>query len=284
MNKNFSLKDRMLDYENVTNTYLTKRVPVLIRIDGRSFHTFTKKFNKPFDDIFITTMQNTMSYLCSNIQNCVFAYTESDEITLVLIDYQSIDTDAWFDYRVQKLCSVSASMATMAFNKFFKENVWTWTAEQNLAPIDYFNDDKDINVLKLKEIYFNAIEQGAMFDARCFNIPKEEVVNALIYRQQDCTRNSIQMLAQSEFSHKELQGKNQSQLQDMLMLERGINWNDLDTYKKRGSCCIKEEIQDPEVDIKDGPYIITKWTLDLNPPIFTKDRNYIERFIYLDDK
>lgn len=225
-----------------------------------------------------------MSYLCSNIQNCVFGYTESDEITLVLIDYQSIDTDAWFDYRVQKLCSVSASMATMAFNKFFKENVYAWTAEQNLAPMDYFNDDKDINILKLKEIYFNAIEQGAMFDARCFNIPKEEVVNALIYRQQDCTRNSIQMLAQSEFSHKELQGKNQSQLQDMLMLEHNINWNDLDTYKKRGSCCIKEEIQDPEIDIKDGAYIITKWTLDLNPPIFTKDRNYIERFIYLDDK
>ena len=284
MNKNFSLKSRMESYENVTNSYLTKRVPVLIRIDGRSFHTFTKKFNKPFDEIFMNTMQNTMSYLCSNIQNCVFAYTQSDEITLVLIDYQSIDTDAWFDYRVQKLCSVSASMATMAFNKFFKENVWAWTAEQNLAPIDYFNDDKDINVLNLKEIYFNAIEQGAMFDARCFNIPKEEVVNALIYRQQDCTRNSIQMLAQSEFSHKELQGKNQSQLQDMLMLERGINWNDLDTYKKRGSCCIKEEIQDPEVDIKDGPYTMTKWTLDLNPPIFTKDRNYIERFIYLNDK
>jgi tRNA(His) 5'-end guanylyltransferase len=274
----------MESYENVTNTYLTKRVPVIIRIDGRSFHTFTKGFNKPFDNIFITTMQNTMSYLCSNIQNCVFGYTQSDEITLVLIDYQSIDTDAWFDYRVQKLCSVSASMATMAFNKFFKENVWAWTAEQNLAPIDYFNDDKDINVLNLKEIYFNAIEQGAMFDARCFNIPKEEVVNALIYRQQDCTRNSIQMLAQSEFSHKKLQGKNQSQIQDMLMLERGINWNDLDTYKKRGSCCIKEEIQDPEVDIKDGPYIMTKWTLDLNPPIFTKDRNYIERFIYLNDK
>lgn len=276
MNKTASLKDRMLGYENVTNTYLTKKVPVIIRIDGRSFHTFTKGFDRPFDELFINTMQQTMAYLCSNIQNCIFGYTQSDEITLVLIDYQTIDTCAWFDYRVQKLCSVSASMATMAFNKYFKENVRAWTAEQNLAPMDYFNDDKDIYVLKLKEIYLNAVEKGAMFDARCFNIPKEEVTNALIYRQQDCTRNSIQMLGQSEFSQKELHGKNQSQIQDMLMLEHGINWNDLDTYKKRGSCCIKETFYNDGIEH-------TVWNIDKNIPIFTQDRNYIERFIYLDE-
>lgn len=221
----------------------------------------------------MTTMQNTMADLCANIQNCVFGYTESDEITLILIDYQTIDTCAWFDYRVQKLCSVAASMATMYFNKNFYENVNAFeSCNYELGLMDDYKKE-------LGDIYWNAVDKGAMFDARCFNIPKEEVVNALIYRQQDCTRNSIQMLAQSEFSHKELQGKNQSQIQDMLMLECGINWNDLDTYKKRGSCCIKEEIQDPNVDIKDGPVVITKWKVDLNPPIFTQDRNYIERFI-----
>lgn len=273
MNKTASLKDRMLGYEKVTNTYLTKKTPVILRLDMRSGHSFTKGFNKPFDEMFMNTMQNTMSYLCSNIQGCVFAYTESDEITLVLIDYQTIDTCAWFDYRVQKLCSVSASMATMAFNKYFYENVNTsYSITQAHELMDEYKE-------KLFETYWNAVDKGAMFDARCFNIPKEEVVNALIYRQQDCTRNSIQMLAQSEFSHKELQGKNQSQVQDMLMLECGINWNDLDTYKKRGSCCIKEEVQNPDVDIKDGPVVITKWKIDLNPPIFTQDRNYIERFI-----
>lgn len=223
-------------------------------------------------------MQQTMAYLCSNIQNCVFGYTQSDEITLVLIDYQTIDTCAWFDYRVQKLCSISASMATMAFNKFFYENVNAF--DSCTCELELINDYKNF----LCDVYWNAVEKGAMFDARCFNIPKEEVANALIYRQQDATRNSIQMLAQSKFSHKELQGKNQSQLQDMLMLEYGINWNDLETYKKRGSCCIKEEIQDPNVDIKDGFYSITKWTIDTNPPIFTQDRNYIERFIYIDEK
>ena len=275
MNKKFSLKDRMLDYEKVTNTYLTKKTPVILRLDMRSGHSFTKGFDKPFDEMFMNTMQNTMSYLCSNIQGCVFAYTESDEITLVLIDYQTIDTDAWFDYRVQKLCSISASMATMAFNKYFYENV------NALDCVTKSHDMMNEYTEQLIETYWNAVEKGAMFDARCFNIPKEEVVNALIYRQQDATRNSIQMLGQSEFSQKELHGKNQSQIQDMLMLEHGINWNDLDTYKKRGSCCIKEEIQDSNVDIKDGPCIITKWKLDLNPPIFTQDRNYIERFIYI---
>ena len=268
MNKNFSLKSRMLSYENVTNTYLTKRVPVIIRLDGRNFHSFTKGFDKPFDDIFMTTMQNTMSYLCANIQNCVFGYTQSDEITLILIDYQTIDTSAWFDYRVQKLCSVSAGMATMAFNKYFYENVNAF--DSCTCELGLMNDYKNA----LCDVYWNAVEKGAMFDARCFNVPKEEVTNALIYRQQDCTRNSIQMLAQSEFSHQELQGKNQSQIQDMLMLEHGINWNDLDTYKKRGSCCIKETIKEKDIEK-------TVWKIDVNPPIFTQDRSYIERFIYI---
>lgn len=271
MNKNASLKNRMLGYENVTNTRLTRRTPVILRLDMRSGHSFTKGFDKPFDDVFITSMQQTMAYLCSNIQGCVLGYHQSDEITLVLIDYQSIDTDAWFDYRVQKLCSVTSSMATMAFNKYFYENVNAF--ESCNYELGLMDDRKK----ELGNIYWDAVEKGAMFDARCFNIPKEEVVNALIYRQQDCTRNSIQMLGQSEFSSKALHGKNQSQIQDMLMLELGINWNDLDTYKKRGSCCIKETFYADNIER-------TIWKIDTNIPIFTQDRYYIERFIYIEKK
>ena len=117
-------------YEEVPKHKLYRRTPVAIRIDGKAFHTFTKGFKKPFDSILMTAMQNTMKYLCENIQGCVLGYTQSDEITLILVDYQTLTTDAWFDYEIQKICSVSASMATMAFNKFFgyeyEELIWNF--------------------------------------------------------------------------------------------------------------------------------------------------------------
>ena len=156
-------------YEEIPKTKLMRRTPVAIRIDGKAFHTFTRGFKRPFDEVLIKTMQQTTQYLCQNIQGCVLGYTQSDEITLILVDYQTLTTEAWFDYRVEKLCSISASMATMAFNKFFYENVFQYNG---MASMDMSNKK-----YPYKEIYAKAIEKGAMFDARAFNIPKEEVTN-----------------------------------------------------------------------------------------------------------
>ena len=121
MKKWSAFDKRMKKYEFVTRNYLTTRTPAIIRIDGKCFHTFAKGFNKPFDDILSDTMQETMKYLCENIQGCVLGYTQSDEITLVLVDYKELDTCAWFDYNIQKCASIAASMTTMAFNTLFKE-------------------------------------------------------------------------------------------------------------------------------------------------------------------
>lgn len=110
-------------YEGIPKTRLMRRCPVAIRIDGKAFHTFTRGFNKPFDAVLIEAMQETMRYLCENIQGCVLGYTQSDEITLILVDYKKLNSSAWFDYEVQKMCSIAASMATMAFNNFFKEGI-----------------------------------------------------------------------------------------------------------------------------------------------------------------
>lgn len=121
-NKRDSLGDRMKTYEDVTRTHLTRRTPVIIRLDGCHFHTFTRGMDKPYDKILCKSMQDTMKYLCENIQNCVLGYTQSDEITLVLCDYKKINTAAWFDNNVRKMCSVSASLATLAFNRIFAGN------------------------------------------------------------------------------------------------------------------------------------------------------------------
>lgn len=265
-------------YEEIPKTKLMRRTPVVCRIDGKAFHTFTRGFQKPFDDILISSMQDTMKYLCENIQGCVLGYTQSDEITLVLVDYKKLNSSAWFDYEVQKMCSISASMATMAFNKAFEKAFNEWGYE-NLPDwgMGGTNEPVDENLMKLCEVYDKAQIKGAMFDSRVFNIPKEEVTNCLFWRQDDASKNSIQMVGQANFSHKELQGKSCNDIQNMLLTEKNINWNDLPTYKKRGSCCIKENY---ELCVDGVLTTRSRWVIDNDIPIFKGDgREYIERLI-----
>lgn len=265
-------------YEEIPKTRLMRRVPVAIRIDGKAFHTFTKGFQKPFDEVLIESMQDTMKYLCENIQGCVLGYTQSDEITLILVDYKKLTSSAWFDYEVQKVCSIAASMATMAFNKYFSENINSecYVFDDELLDNGDFNPNyKNEYLIDLYTTHIKASYKGAMFDARCFNVPKEEIANLIYWRQLDATRNSIQMVGQANFSHKELQNKSCNQIQDMLMTQKGINWNDIPSYQKRGSCCIKEEYC-----IDDS--IRSRWIIDNDIPIFKGDnRKYIEDLIYI---
>lgn len=278
-----TIGDRMKNnYENITRYYLTRRMPVIIRVDGRSFHTFTKGFKKPFDDILVKTMQDTMKYLCENIQGCVLGYTQSDEISLVLTDYAELTTDAWFGNNLQKMCSVSASMATMAFNKFFSHNVED--LESDLAQEHETDCMTELvkTMLSYYRTYRIALKKGAMFDSRVFTIPKEEVCNYFIWRQQDSTRNSIQSVGQANFSQRELNGKSCNDIQDMLMTQKSINWNDYATTLKRGSCCIKIDDGITKYDEVGNicDYIPSgKWVIDNEIPIFTQDRNYVEKLI-----
>ena len=267
-------------YEQIPKTKLMRRTPVALRIDGKAFHTFTRGFQKPFDEVLIRSMQETMKYLCENIQGCVLGYTQSDEITLILVDYKKLTSSAWFDYEVQKMCSIASSMATMAFNKFFANNVGDYCT---------YNYEKEDNTHEQYEhILSLAVDKGAMFDCRCFNIPKEEVTNLIYWRQLDASRNSIQMVGQANFSHKELQNKSCNDIQDMLMIQKGINWNDLPVYQKRGSCCVRNKIVVKSdgimeiVQLKDTSKSENEWIVDKNIPIFKgEDRKYIDQLVYI---
>lgn len=251
-----NLGDRMKDYENIERRYLTRRTPTLIRLDGKAFHSFTRGFQKPFDMILMQSMWDTAKFLCENIMGCKIAYVQSDEITLLLTDYDSIGTEAWFNKNIQKMASISASMSTLFFNKAFSNII-------NSIDLDEISDYIDV---------YRKRENTALFDSRVYNIPKEEVCNAFIWRQQDATRNAIQMVGQSNFSHRELQNKSCNQIQELLFQERSINFNDLPTYQKRGVCIVKEYYN------KEGTQR-SRWVVDRDIPIFTSDRNYIERYL-----
>ena len=258
---NDELGSRMKNfYEAIPKIKLMRRTPVAIRLDGRAFHTFTKGFQKPFDPVLVETMQETMKYLCENIQGCVLGYTQSDEITLILVDYKKLTSAAWFDYDVQKVCSVSAGMATAAFNQYFKDIVnedWEYyTACKHDLPMPIWT--------KLTECYHDKIGT-ATFDSRCFNIPREEVANLIYWRQLDAIRNSIQSVGQTYFSKAELKGKSCKEIKKMLLEKYWLNWDEIDTPLQRGSCYVKQ---------KNG------WSVDKNIPMFKgEDRKYIENLI-----
>lgn len=215
-------------YEHRARTFLPRRTYTLIRLDGKAFHTFTKGFDRPYDLDLMNMMDQTAITLCEQIQGVKFAYVQSDEITILLTDFEKITTDAYFDGNVQKITSVSASIATAAFNSLLM---------QQYDPIvwDAGHTDKFTR---------NGKPKTALFDSRVFTIPdRTEVENCFIWRQQDATKNSISMVGQANFSHKQLHKKNSSQVQDMLMLEKGINWNDEPAGFKRGRVIVKETFE-----------------------------------------
>lgn len=241
--KNDNFGDRMKGYESAYRNKLPKRMPVIIRLDGKAFHTYTRGMDKPFDEVLANAFWETCKYLCKNIMGCKIAYTQSDEITLLLTNYDKLTTESWFDNNIQKMVSVASSMATAQFNK----TMWETYPDKEMA----------------------------MFDARVFVLPKDEVNNVFLWRQQDATKNSISMVAYSEFSHKELNNLSGSQKQEKLFQERGINWNDLPTWQKRGACIVKEKYE------KNG-VMRTRWVVDKDIPIFSQNKNYIEQYVYLE--
>jgi len=297
-----ALGDRMKAYQNVHRIYLTRRMPLIIRIDGKAFRSYTRNFTQPYDNVLISSMQQTAKYLCENIEGCKLAYTQSDEISLLLTDYKTFNTQPWFSKNLQKMVSVAASMATMAFNQAFTDATFD---AANYAYNDELHNTTEDRQKAYAEVMnrYKAKCGMAMFDARAFLLPKEEVCNYFIWRQQDASRNSINMLGRAYFSHKEMNDKNTSQIQDMLIEKYGINWNDIETHKKRGSCVIKETYETkvpmtkvrpkkdspenwqdiefipiaPELDV---PTIQrSRWIVDMEIPIFTKDREYIDKYV-----
>jgi len=200
-----SLGDRMKNnYENRSQYSLYRRTPVIMRLDGKAFHTLTRGCEKPFDKEFASAMEQTMIEVMSESQGSKMGYTQSDEISILFADYDTHETQAWFDYNVQKLCSVASSIASVKFSECF--------------------------------------EKRAHFDCRVFNIPRSEVANYFIWRQQDWMRNSVQMLSRHYFSQRQLQHKIIPLIHEMLH-EKGINWaKDVEDRFKNGCVYINKQL------------------------------------------
>lgn len=225
-----SLGDRMKKYESCFRLALPSRMPVILRLDGQAFHTLTKKCKKPFDEDLIDALNFTAMHLCETIQNAQIAYLQSDEISILIHNYKRLNSCAWFDNDIQKICSSSAAHASAKFSSLYR---------------------------------------FATFDAKVFILPENEVNNYFVWRQQDWERNSIQMLARSVYSHKELISKKIPDMHEMLY-KKGLNWSKLETHLKRGRCIEKGTLTD--------------WVFDNDIPVFKNDHFYINKFLKVDEE
>lgn len=199
-----ALGDRMKRFESATRAILPPRTHTLIRVDGKAFHSFLRHAEKPYDTAVMEAMDAVAEALCDQISGSVMAFTQSDECSVLVTDYSAPGTQPWLGGVIQKIASVSASIATVAFNRTYQP-------------------------------FGGRPENLALFDARVFTIPDPaEVVNYFLWRQRDCVRNSITMAAQAVFPHKRLHGVNTNQMQELLHSEHGINWNDYPDGCKRG--------------------------------------------------
>jgi tRNA(His) 5'-end guanylyltransferase len=279
--KKDALGDRMKDfYEDRTRYKLARRTNTIIRIDGKAFHTYTKGLKRPFDTGLMEDMNATTEYLCQNIQGAKFGYVQSDEISILITDYDDISAHAWFDGNLQKMASIAASLATAKFNQLRMARFARNSGIEPKYRDESYIAESEIGNFKL-----------AMFDARVFQIPyQEEVINYFIWRQQDATRNSISSVAQSLYSHKELNGKKTDEMQEMIF-QKGVNWNDYTSREKRGSLIRKvEETYVRTTELlgasvhTDGTaslralgetYARYKWKADPDTPIFSQEKEYL---------
>jgi len=239
-----SLGDRMKKYEKVSDFSLPIRTPIICRVDGRSFHQYTKRCKRPFDHGIINAMWQVAKALCDEIAGAQLAYIQSDEISVLVHYYKKLDSQPFVSNRIQKLCSITAGIASGVM-----------TQESQLVFGEY---------------------RRAVFDSRVFSLPEAEVCNYFQWRQNDWTRNSIQMLAHSLYSHKELHKKNRDDLQEMCF-QAGSNWNNLSVFLKRGACIVKENF------VAEDGATRSRWVVDREIPIFSKDRGYIEKHLQLEE-
>lgn len=244
-------------YEDRFRYKLPRRAYTIMRIDGKAFHTYTRRLERPFDDGLINDINVTTAYLCKNIMGAKMGYVQSDEISILITDFDTQDTQSWFDYNVQKMTSIAASLATSEFNRL------RLIRKCMGGDIEGYVDAIDLSTFNM-----------ANFDARVFQIPSRvEVENYFIWRQQDAVRNSISSVAQSLYSPKELHGKKTNDMQEMIF-QKGINWNDYNFRKKRGAVIGKVE---REVGEGENKTIRSKWEV-IETPIFTQDREFFTKF------
>lgn len=259
-----NLRDRMKSYENNYNIRLKNNSIIILRLDGRCFRKFTRDLDKPYDIDFSNLMAETCFNLKDLIPNIKFIYSVSDEINILIVNdsnEKGKEITRWYNNRIQKIISSTASLATLSFNKNI-ENIFRLYLDK-CSKYEGINQKIFKENYKKYQIWVNKL-YSATFDCRAFKIPRTEVCNYFIFRLFDGKSNSIQSLAQQYYKQKDLDNKNLKEQLEMIKDKTNIDWNTLTDRRKYGFAIYKNN---------------EEWILDNNIPDLTKNRDYIDKYI-----
>lgn len=264
--------DRFKSYEEVSEQVLPARLPVIIRLDGNSFSRLTKvhKFRKPFDLQFVEAMDAASIAVMDYCSGAQIAYCQSDEVSVLLRNDMSHDTDPFLGNRTQKIVSLCASKASVAFNRV---------------------------------MHSYGIDTEAVFDGRAFVVPPSDVANYFLWRQKDAFRNCIHGVAYyglreqhgRKTAHRKLHGLSTDERQELIFREFGFNPNNIRSEFKRGRCVAREVYETTLRDTMEPKALAalvaagkidpeqrvtrSRWAIDREIPRFNHDRDYIEKFL-----
>lgn len=256
------LADRMKGYEEVARTSFPRRMPLIIRVDGKAFSKLTAKYKKPgqpFNGDFVQIMNEVAKALCQEIQGAKMAYVQSDEASVLVHGYEKFESSPWYDNQCQKIVSVSAAIAAATFtlNSWKLCSTTEATGKEDFTPV--------------------------YFDARAFVLPEHDVANYFLWRQQDATRNSVQMLARSHFSHKECEGKS-CEMMKVMLCEKNVKWDDLPGGLRRGRIVIKRpEEHTINASGENRTVMRSTWSAE-DAPTFSQNRSFFAVMLATEDE
>jgi len=259
------LADRMKGYEQAARSAFPKRLPLIVRVDGKAFSKMTaglKESGQPFNAGFVEVMDGVARALCEEIQGAQCAYVQSDECSVLVHGYKKFESSPWFDNQCMKIVSVAASVASAHFSI----NSWRiWSAH-----------------LDVGEASAGSIRR-AVFDGRAFVLPEHDVANYFLWRQQDAVRNSVQMLARSHFSHKECDGKS-CEMMKVMLSEKNVKWDDLPGGLRKGRVAVKRP-EEHVINVNGEPRKIMRSAWSVEPaPMFSQNRNFFDRMLATEDE
>lgn len=254
-------------YENTSFNFLKRNMPAVICISGEDYRKFTEKFQKPYDSIFLSSMQNTLAYLCEQVPGCIIGYTKEFDMTIIFDSPSNIETPSWYNYDTNKITTLTASMATLKFNKTFEKNAKSYVMSGN-----NFDETRKFTAM---QGYVSAIESGALFTSKCFNIQTDQIAEYLFLQQKQTIDNAVQDMGLLYFKENELADKSSSDIQFMVFDKANVNFDSYPSEFKRGVACVKNTYRDGELisPLKEAG----AWVIDKHMPLLKPgNRAYIE--------
>lgn len=257
-------------YENISYNFLKRNETAAIIINGENYKEYSEKFQKPYDNIFISSMNKALIHMCSQIPTCLFGYTSCFDMAIFFSSPETFEQTSWFNYDTNRIATYASSVVTFEYNKVFEK-----TAKSYVMSGKNFDETRKFTAM---QGYVSAIDAGAFFTAKCFNIKKDQIIDYIYLLQKQTIQDAVHEMGRIYFNDNELAGKTSSEIQLMVFDKAGLNFDSYPDPFKHGSFCVRNFEHNGELivpEAEEGEFVI-----DESSPLLKPDsKTYIEKIL-----